>query len=47
MYRWITGACVRCGAYQLYWTQGDKHLEYLCPFCYDETTFIKGAWAYY
>jgi hypothetical protein len=46
LYYWITGACTRCGSHQLSWEEGDKHLEYYCHGCRDETCFIKGAWAY-
>lgn len=47
LYRWVTGACVTCGNHDYYWNEGDKHLEYYCPVCRDETIFIKGVWAYY
>jgi hypothetical protein len=46
LYRWVTGACVTCGNHDYYWSEGDKHLEYYCPVCREETIFIKGAWAY-
>lgn len=46
LYRWVTGACI-CGGRQFHWAEGDKHLEYWCPDCNNETIFIKGAWAYY
>jgi hypothetical protein len=46
LYYWITGACV-CGKRDLYWGDGDKHVEYICPHCWAETPFVKGVWAYY
>jgi len=46
LYRWITGGCTVCGSHEFYWSEGDKHIEYYCPICRDETCFIKGHWAY-
>jgi hypothetical protein len=46
LYYWITGACI-CGRRDFYWGQGDKHVEYICPHCWEETPFVKGVWAYY
>jgi hypothetical protein len=47
LYWWMTGACKNCGSCELIWCEGDKHVEYWCPSCHDETPFVKGAWAYY
>jgi hypothetical protein len=46
LYSWIRGDCHKCGSEQVWW-EGDKHVEYLCLGCGEETPFVRGVWGYY
>jgi hypothetical protein len=47
LYHWIQGHCMKCQRNGLVWEEGDKHVEYLCIHCHDETPFFKHWRAYY
>lgn len=47
LYHWIQGHCMKCQTDTLVWDEGDKHVEYVCTKCYDETPFFKHWRAYY
>ena len=49
LYSWIRGGCTNCHSSKdnIHWDEGDKHIEYHCFNCGDETPFVKHWRSYY
>lgn len=43
LYTWVNAGCPNCHAEKdkIWWDEGDKHIEYYCSACRNETLFTK------